>query len=120
MDRTAQIRQYQRLTLASWLLLASGLLLGQLVATHFNFGLLLIQLLPLLIALPFLIQGRTRAYLWLACILLLYAAKFISDLYVTQGSWLSLLLSFAAIALFACCVKFLHLIGKQRKAQVRK
>ena len=118
-DLPQRIRQWRQRTLITYVALLCALLIGQLTAAVFNGKLLLLQLAVLLIFLPGLIRENGKSCVWLSCVLLLYAAKFLSDLIVTHWSWISIVQTLCTIALFASLIRYLQARGKLRKQQPR-
>lgn len=114
MELEARIHLSRLLAIALYFLLLASLVAGQLVSDTLNSGVLAIQLAPLLILLPGLIKGNTKTHVWLGCVLLFYSSKFISDIIVTHGSWLSILQTSCGIALFVAATLYVHWQWKQK------
>ena len=111
----ARIRLSRLLTLAFYSLLVCSFVAAQLLGDSFKVAVLAFQLAPLLILLPGLICASTKTHVWLACTLLFYSSKFISDLIVTQWSWMSILQTLCALALFSTASLYSHWQWKLKK-----
>jgi len=107
-----------------WLLLSYTalllvLLIGQLAAAAINWKLLLLQWAMLLAFLPGLLSGNGKACILLSCLLLLFTAKFVSDLIVSQWSWVSIVQTLCTLTLFICLIGYLRARGKLSKPRHR-
>lgn len=103
------------LTWIFYLALLISFAVAQLLSDHFNWGVLAFQSAPLLVFLPGLMKGNTKTHVWIGCVLLFYTSKFISDLFVSHWSWLSILQTLCAVALFTAAALYSHWQWKLKK-----
>lgn len=115
MEWQNRIHLSRLLSLVFYFVLLTSLVVAQLFADRFNWGVLAFQAAPLLIFLPGLMKGSTKTHVWICCILLFYSSKFISDLIVSHWPWLSILQALCAMALFTAAALYSHWQWKLKK-----
>lgn len=59
-----------------------------------------IKLVPLLIVLPGLLKDVMRSYAWLCFVVLLYFTQGVVELFLSQGAWMDIAITFFSVSLF--------------------